>query len=319
VLEISDSMRVKEAKGMATNEGADAAAMERSLTVLEPIDPTTAGRQLREVREIMARMGVTFFLRQGTCLGAIREGGLIPWDDDMDIGSVIGLHGLTEGHIDPVVAAFKDKGYFAREIIRNDHSVVVSFVKSSIRLDWACYRIIEDSIFHYPGVQIPVRLLTQLKEIDFVGEKFLVPNPPEEYLEYKYGPEWRTPKGSGSYEDDIVRLITREPMPGRAGKLRQFLTRQIPRWRVARLRVLNSKGETVSKAEVVIVGLNRSRTNGQGYARFYLPLLDYYPIMIRYDGHEELLYMEEMGPGRTYVYRADPSVTSGRNAVLPVE
>ena len=304
---------------MATNEGADAAAIERSLKVLEPIDPTTAGRQLREAKDIMAQMKVIFFLRQGTCLGAIREGGLISWDDDMDIGSVIGLHGLTESHVDPVVAAFKDKGYFAKEIIRNDHSIVVSFVKFSIRLDWACYRIIDDSIFHYPGVQIPLRLLTQLKEIEFVGEKFLVPNPPEEYLEYKYGPEWMVPKVSGSYENDIVRLITREPMPGRAGKLRQFLSRQIPRWRVARLRVLNSKGEPVSGAEVVIVGLNRSRTNRRGYAKFYLPIPDYYPIIVRYDDHEELLYMEEMGPGNTYVYRADPATTSGRNAVLPVE
>jgi len=304
---------------VANNEGADAAAMKKSLTDLEPIDPTTAGIQLREAKEIMGQLGVTFFLRQGTCLGAIREGSLISWDDDMDIGSVIGLHGLTESYVDPVVASFEDKGYFAREIIRNDHSVVVSFVKSSIRLDWACYRIIDDSIYHYPGVQIPLRLLTQLKEIDFVGEKFLVPNPPEEYLEYKYGPEWMTPKEGGRYENDIVRLITREPMPGRASRLRQFLTRQIPRWRVTRLRVLNSKGEPVPDAEVVIVGLNHSRTNGQGYARFYLPLLDYYPIIVRYNDHEELLYMEEMGPGKTYVYQADPSVTSGRNAVLPVE
>ena len=304
---------------MATNEGADAAAMEKSLKVLEPIDPTTAAKLLKEAKEIMAHLGVTFFLRQGTCLGAIREGGLISWDDDMDIGTVIGLHGFTENKVHRVVAAFQDRGFFAKELIRNNHSITVSFVKSSIRLDWACYRIIDDSIFHYPGVQIPVRLIIELKEIDFVGDRFLVPNPPEEYLEYKYGPEWMTPKEGGSYEFDIVRLITREPMQGHASKLRQFLTQQIPRWRVAKLRILNSKGEPVPSAEVVIVGLNHSRTNKQGYARFYLPIEDYYPIIVRYDGHEELLYMEEMSPGKTYSYQADPSVTSGRNAVLHVE
>ena len=219
---------------MATNEGADAAAMARSLTVLEPIDPTTAGRQLGEAQEIRGQLGVTFFLRPGTCLGAIREGSLISWDDDMDIGSVIGLHGLTESYVAPVVASFKDKGYFAREITRNDHSVVVSFVKSSIRLDWACYRIIDDSIYQFPGTRTPVRLFTKLREIDFIGEKFLVPDPPEDYLRFKYGEDWMTPKETG-YEKDVMEMIPESPLPGNAGRMRQFLSRHVLRWRACRL------------------------------------------------------------------------------------
>jgi len=299
---------------MALINGADEAALERTYSDSRPIDVPIAEEMLREAKQIMDQLEVVFFLRQGTCLGAVRDSKLIPWDDDLDLGSVFRLNGLSERSIDRVVAAFRDNGYFVK-VEGNEHYINAAMTKSSMRMDWACYRIIDDNIFHYPGIRLPIRLFTELKEIEFIGEKFLVPNPPEEYLRIKYGPSWMTPKKKG-WVKDVVQMIPEGSVSGRAGKWRQLLTSHILRWCAGRVRVLDDADNPITGADVVVAGLSRSKTNKQGYARFYLPCDDFYALVIRYGNHEEVLYEEKMSPGGTYVYRPDPLSASGRLGVL---
>ena len=78
-------------------------------------------------------------------------------------------------------------------------------------------------------------------------------------------------------------------------------------------------GYAVAGAEVVIAGLGHYRTNKRGYARFYLPQLEWYALVIRHGDHEEVLYEEKMAPGGAYVYRPDPESTGKRLSVLSRE
>jgi hypothetical protein len=132
-------------------------------------------------------------------------------------------------------------------------------------------------------------MFTQPKEIEFLGEQFLVPNPPEDYLRLKYGEEWMVPKKPGEFEIDVVGKI---PDAGFVGQ-------------PLRIRVIDHEGSPVPEAEVVLVGSGRSRTDQGGYAQLLLPGPDFCSLIIRYPGHEQVLYMEEIEPGHTYVYRAD--------------
>ncbi len=296
----------------------DEAAMDESLETVQPIDTVVAAELLREAKQILDRQQVTFALVSGTCLGAVRDNALMPWDDDIDLASVLGLNGHTEEKIETVVAAFRDSGFVAR-IAPQDRCISVWLLKESVRIDWISFRIVDDSTFHYPGTRIPAGMFVDLKEIDFIGERFNVPNPPEEYLRLKYGADWTVPKKAGQFEADVLAQIPERPAPGRAGTLRQFIIKHLRPWRATVIRVLDLDGRPVAGAEVVIAGASHEVTNRGGYARLYTPYHYYYALVIRFGNHEEVLYEEKIGPGERYVYRPDARQKSGRYFALTPE
>ena len=281
------------------------------------MDTSVAAELLRETKKIMDEHGVVFFLRQGTCLGAIRDNALIPWDDDIDIGSIEGFHGFDEQVIGPVADSFRAHGFHVTRS-NSGGEIWLGLMKHDIRIDWICYRVHKQHIVHFPGLLIPTRLFTDLKQVDFIGEKFLVPNPPEEYLAIKYGPSWMTPNQLG-YGKDVVDNIPEGSLPGHPGRLAQFLITSLFPRRAARLRVLDDNGAPLPGTDVRVVSLGRYRTNRAGYARFYLPTDDIYALVLKHDRHEEVLYEERLEPGKTYVYRPDPTMSADRIFVLTEE
>ena len=283
---------------MMLGNGSDKAAMEYTLKYNPPMDLTVAKTNLKEIKQVLEQLGVVFLLGSGTCLGATRDKALMPWDDDIDLLSVLGINGLTEAKVDAVVDALREKGYFIREFAMAN-SKAFATVKNYVRISLECVRIVNDSIYLFPGgFKIPASMFTQPKEIEFLGEQFLVPNPPEDYLRLKYGEEWMVPKKAGEYEIDVVGKV---PDAGFVGQ-------------PLRIRVMDHEGRPIPEAEVVLVGSGRSRTDQGGYAQLLLPGPDFCSLIIRYPGHEQVLYMEEIEPGHTYVYRADAASHAASSA-----
>ncbi len=290
---------------MGLGNGSDAESLEFTFKYNPPVDVAVAERVLKEVKEILNGLGIVFLLSSGTCLGAVRDGAIIVWDDDLDIMSVIGANGLTDAKVDVALAVFRDRGYF---IYAPDGAHrAFSMIKDYVRIGWDCYACEpalgvdqqgENSVLVYPKQEIPLRLLIQPKEIAFLAERFLVPNPPEEYLRLKYGEAWRTPKRAGEYELDAVEKIPGKAVDGSPCKLR----------------VLDDAGEPVAGAEVVLVGWGRSTTNTGGYTEVMLPRADWYALVIRFPGHEQVLYMERLKPEITFVYRADSAAKAAEVA-----
>ncbi len=293
--------------------------------VFTPMDMSVAEALLKEVKQILDRLGRVFFLRHGTCLGAVRDHAFIEWDDDLDIGSVIGLHGRTEERIRSAVPVFEENG-FAVSIREGELSIAVKLDKSGSGIDWTCYRIIDDSIYQWPLTQIPVSLHTDLKEIDFLGEKFCVPNPPEEYLRLKYGPDWMVPKRAGGFEQGIFDLMAETTLPATSDGIMALSNELDPRRHTGSLKILDVEGRSVEGAEVSLVATTvlarpaKAKTNTDGYVYFSLPgqAGAGYVIGIEYGEHKEILYGEYLDPHVDYVYRPDPQNPVGRvNALTP--
>jgi len=268
----------------------------------EPIDRSNAVKALKEVKHILDSFGVTFFLRQGTCLGAIRDNDLLPWDDDVDIGSVIGFHGVIVESLDQIVETFRNHGFLTRlDLIGG--CPYIPLVKYSTRIDWDCFKIVDDYIVQFPFQKAPARLFTELKEITFFDETFLVPNPPEEYLRLKYGENWQTPKKPGDYEEDVLKQVAETPAPNSVGKLRQLIAKYLPSRRLSLIKVLDQQGNPICGGEVVLVGLGSFKTNKQGWVRFYVLREDFHPLTIRFEDCEESNYLQRIKPATTYIFQ----------------
>lgn len=301
-------------RDLERTDAENAALMREIEKTIPAMDIEDAGRLLREAKAIFDEHGVVYFLRQGTALGAVRDGALIPWDDDLDLGSIFGLHGFDQSVIAPVVEAFRHNGCYV-EVHPEGLYTSVKIMKYRVRIDWQCYRVVKGTIAHYPGVPFPVRLFEQLEEATIDGVRHRVPAPAAEYLEFKYGPGWRTPKQVG-YEKDVLDAMPSGTVPGRPGRLSQLILTYLVPGRATRLLVLDGEGRPVRGAAVRIAGLGRARTNRRGVARFYIPTADDYALVVASNGDEEVLYEEELSPGRTYVYRPDPEQRAGRYYVL---
>tara|TARA_B100001029_G_C14992813_1_gene413092 strand:- start:3 stop:860 length:858 start_codon:yes stop_codon:yes gene_type:complete len=279
-----------------------------------PMNIKEGEKLLLEIKKIMDELNVVFFLRHGTCLGAVRDGKLIEWDDDIDIGSILGMNNLDEQCIYKTVDTLKLHGFDA-EVSESSFHIAVSLSKSNIPIDWTCYKVIDDSIYQYPAIKIPVNIYKNLKSIRLLGSMFSVPNPAETYLTLKYGPNWSTPK-KNDYQDDIINSVPESVLADQFSiltKIRKFF---FPSNYIAKIRILSSDEKPVQKAKVTIVGLKTAITNKDGYAEFDLLSKDWYAVVIENGNKKEILYEEILQPGLKYDYLPSKSKSSGRTFVL---
>jgi hypothetical protein len=151
---------------------------------------------LIDVKAVMEGAGIPVFLHWGTLLGAVREKGFIPHDNDIDVG-------FFYSDLDRFLAlrpTFEARGFeFIAEGIDN-------------RKDGYIYKVIRDGvdIDLFPArkvrllsrrrgwrlderTTVPARFLDSLEDLDFLGVPFKVPADPAGLVRNLYGKTWNIP------------------------------------------------------------------------------------------------------------------------------
>ncbi len=161
------------------------------------MDYEAAKAVLKEVWDVLNLIEVPHFLIQGTALGAYRDHGFTPTERDIDIG-------FLQEHFEPLAlemeVQFKARQFETRlikEPFTKWRSLKIS--KNGIKTDLNAYQLNGEHRFCSSNLK-PYSIVHQrsLLEppyhcVDLFGLPFLMPSPPEIYLQREYGSDWRTP------------------------------------------------------------------------------------------------------------------------------
>ena len=163
-----------------------------------PVDKKKAKALLFDVLDCLEAENFQPILNFGLLLGAVRNRDFIEWDSDMDI-SIFIESGTTIDDMPYLMECedqFEKKGIFIpkenvfpceRWYIRDGEKVELTFIQK-----------IDEWAVHDPGRtnwRWPFeKYFSNLDKINFLGRECFCPAYVENYLEFIYGPEWRTPK-----------------------------------------------------------------------------------------------------------------------------
>jgi len=147
------------------------------------------GRGLSELKSVLDGLRIRFLLTDGVLLGAVREKNFIRWDWDAEVSV------YTEEFAPRFAearSALEQAGFQIGTVNQDEKNLKLNVHKYDNKYSLTGYYL-DGDMRRRTQWQIPARFFESLQDIEFQGQVYRCPSPPEAYLEYVYG-EWRTPK-----------------------------------------------------------------------------------------------------------------------------
>lgn len=154
---------------------------------------------LLEITSKLKENGFRHFVMAGTLLGLIRNGALIPHDEDLDIGI------LSEDYNEKIIPTLSSIGFSLLRVLGTlEHGLELTFRKNNINIDIFVFYKENNYRWHgaywkynTPQYMIKVKyIFNDIIERKIGGDYFFVPENPENYLEQCYGADWRIPNSN---------------------------------------------------------------------------------------------------------------------------
>ena len=180
---------------------------------------TEALTLLRFAHTALKEKRIPYVLEAGTLLGVVREGRLLPWDNDLDLTipstafqDVVSLRWAfwRAGYRLKIRRFERDLGPFRKGMPRliKIQKLRFGFIKAYQLMDIFIKYPIDDTYQWVISPEAPVlkkapkHFYDQRTQFRFEGTDYYVPHDYEAYLAYHYGPDWRTPKQQWDFRLD---------------------------------------------------------------------------------------------------------------------
>mgnify|MGYP006091337807 CR=1 FL=1 len=158
-----------------------------------PLNKKVCKKNLETIKDILDDLNITFWLSEGTALGARREDDFISHDDDVDIGIWYSDFNKFEKYALPKLKQYKftlDKCFLNNTFLclsRYGEKIDIDFTQKNIECA-ACRT--NNAKCKLCNSMLPY--LKKMSYINFLDKEYLCPD--IDYLEYLYGKDWNIPK-----------------------------------------------------------------------------------------------------------------------------
>jgi tetratricopeptide (TPR) repeat protein len=186
----------------------------RSIGSLDRSEVKEMMDQYSDLREFFEkRLGRTLFVTYGTLLGIVREGALLPHDDDIDL-------------------AFISTGSTPQQVRNDTAHVVQTLAEAGFDIHVGrTIRALRNNAEHRPSIQMdiqpcwfesgnfwgynrPIKLsphdMAPFDELEFEGVKVAIPRRPEAFLQGHYGSTWLYPDIGFNYDKRVITQAERD-------------------------------------------------------------------------------------------------------------
>ena len=179
---------------------------------------TTLLHMWSKTKPIFEKYRIKYWAHAGTLLGSVREGKIIDWDDDMDLGTI--REDYKRLQTDPDIHRdMSDAGLHILGKERSDNGLLKivmkrkddDYTKDKIFIDIMCYHLDKDKyvLSCWKEKLVWPREYYKKNEVESLVSRplnFLYINTlenPEECLRRFYGDDWKTPKKEHDHESEV--------------------------------------------------------------------------------------------------------------------
>lgn len=139
-----------------------------------------ADKVLKEFVEICESLQIPVFLCEGTCLGIVRDGTYTRTDHDVDLG---------------IICTNEQMLKLVQKAIRQGFKRPAGFRKNNIYID-----------LHSKYCKEEWNFIQKFDQINYNGRIYNIPHPINEYLEWRYGQDWKRPKDKPAGAKFLIEL-----------------------------------------------------------------------------------------------------------------